>query len=74
MTAAVESGVVNARSIVLLGVGACCLAVGATTVFLPDRARRVSQAVFPGAPDGQGQWRAVGLITAGVGLFLLSMA
>jgi hypothetical protein len=59
---------------VLASTGVACLAVGASTVLAPRRVRGLSQAVFPGTPDDDRQWRAVGLLTAGVGLLLLGSA
>jgi uncharacterized protein YjeT (DUF2065 family) len=62
------------QSSVLLAVGAACLVVGLSTVFLPGKAARVSRQLYPGVDADDQQWRAVGLVTAGVGLLLLSSA
>jgi uncharacterized protein YjeT (DUF2065 family) len=62
------------QSTVLLAVGALLVVVGTATAVKPARARTVSQSLFPGARDGRREWRAVGILTASIGLVLLASA
>ncbi|WP_336037402.1 hypothetical protein [Halobacterium yunchengense] len=54
--------------------GALCIAVGALGVFAPTRTAAACRTVFPAVGGDDQQWRAAGLVAAGVGLLLLSLA
>ncbi|CQH56139.1 uncharacterized protein HHUB_2339 [Halobacterium hubeiense] len=62
------------QSTVHLTVGAGLVAVGTATAVAPARARAVSRSLFPTARDDLREWRAVGVLTASVGLALLASA
>jgi len=61
---------VSTASLVALAVGSLCVVVGAVTVFAPNRVEAASQRVFPDVEAEDTQWRAIGFVTAGVGLLL----
>lgn len=70
MTVAAQDTRVSPVSLVPLAVGSLCVVVGAVTVFAPKRVEAASQRAFPDVEGDETQWRAVGFLTAGVGLLL----
>jgi uncharacterized protein YjeT (DUF2065 family) len=62
------------HSSVVVAVGAACLVVGLSTVFLPGKAEQLSRSLYGDVDADDMQWRAVGFLTAGVGLLVLSSA
>ncbi|AHG05288.1 hypothetical protein HALDL1_10550 [Halobacterium sp. DL1] len=63
---------VSPVSLVALAVGSLCVVVGAATVFVPTRVEAALRRVFPGIGGNDQQWRAAGLVSAGIGLLLIT--